>query len=246
MGAFESGSGKRGGSGVGRSGGEEQRWPRWQRRARLRRRLWQLQRQRKQGAGAAERGGCGCKGRWQRPEEAGQQQREERNIGGRRRKRQPRERAVATCGYCGRKGGKEDYGCGSSGWKSRRKQRRLEERAAVVVGSWQRRQAMGRRRRRRTTTTLAMGAGGRRPQPAVKDGRGGRLSRQGRQRRGLVATRQQSPTRAAVEESARGLVGGDSGREAREEGSAGGEREMVASSRSKGRRRAWLRQRRLQ
>ncbi|RWV92408.1 hypothetical protein BHE74_00015434 [Ensete ventricosum] len=48
-GAFESGCGtegssnKRGGSGVVRSEGEEQRWPRWQRRPRPRRRLWQLQ-----------------------------------------------------------------------------------------------------------------------------------------------------------------------------------------------------------
>ncbi|RRT70985.1 hypothetical protein B296_00007890 [Ensete ventricosum] len=97
------------------------------------------------------------------------------------------------CGSCyGRKGGKEDYGSGSSGWKSHRKQRRLDERAAIVAGSWQRRQA-------------------------------------------------RNPKRAVAEESDRG--GGDSGREALEEGSGGGERDMVADDRSRGQRRAWLRQR---
>ncbi|RZR91315.1 hypothetical protein BHM03_00019412 [Ensete ventricosum] len=38
--------------------------------------------------------------------------REERNRGGQRRKRHLRERAVATCGYYDRKGGKEDYNNG--------------------------------------------------------------------------------------------------------------------------------------
>ncbi|RWW00174.1 hypothetical protein GW17_00036873 [Ensete ventricosum] len=41
------------------------RVPRWQRRAQLGRRLWQLQRQRKQGAGAVEGGDYGCERRMQ-------------------------------------------------------------------------------------------------------------------------------------------------------------------------------------
>ncbi|RRT34392.1 hypothetical protein B296_00043897 [Ensete ventricosum] len=57
--------------------------------------------------------------------------------------------------------------------------------------------------------------------------------------------RLQYPARVAAEESDKGLANGDNGREAWEEDSDGGEREMVANSRSRGRKRAWLRQRRL-
>ncbi|RRT41969.1 hypothetical protein B296_00019328 [Ensete ventricosum] len=71
---------------------------------------------------------------------------------------------------------------------------------------------MGRRCRRRTVTASVMGAGGRRQQPTIKDGRGGRLLRQGRQRRSWAVMGQQSLARATVEESNKGLAGGDSGR----------------------------------
>ncbi|RZS23552.1 hypothetical protein BHM03_00056507 [Ensete ventricosum] len=59
----------RGGSGVRRR--LQQRGParkrgRKVRRAQLERRLQRLQQQKKQGAGAAKGGGCGCEGRWQR------------------------------------------------------------------------------------------------------------------------------------------------------------------------------------
>ncbi|RWV88424.1 hypothetical protein GW17_00049487 [Ensete ventricosum] len=72
-------------------------------------------------------------------------------------------------------------------------------RATAVASSWQRRQAVGRRCRRRTTTASTMGAGGRRQQSTVKDGRGGQLLQQGRQRRGWEATGQRSPMRGMTE-----------------------------------------------
>ncbi|RWW60566.1 hypothetical protein BHE74_00032429, partial [Ensete ventricosum] len=138
----------------------------------------------------------------------------ESDYGGRRRKRRPRERAAATCGCYGRKGGKEDYNSDSNGWKSRRKQRRLEERATAVASSWQRRQAVGRRCRRRTTTASTMGAGGRRQQSTVKDGRGGQLLQQGRQRRGWEATGQRSPMRGMTEGRPMATVAARHGRKA--------------------------------
>ncbi|RRT53364.1 hypothetical protein B296_00027318 [Ensete ventricosum] len=45
-------------------------------------------------------------------------------------------------------------------------------------------------RKRRMMTVSTMGVGGRRQQLIVKDAKGGRLLRQGRQRRGWAATRQ--------------------------------------------------------
>ncbi|RWW70974.1 hypothetical protein BHE74_00021318 [Ensete ventricosum] len=99
----------------------------WRRKRgqRSRRRLRQLQRQRKQGVAAREDGS-----NWKRLDSSRGKRGIEVADGGRGgRGRGQRRRAAAAAG-------KEDYSSGSSGWKSRRKQRRLEERAAAMADSW--------------------------------------------------------------------------------------------------------------
>ncbi|RRT46134.1 hypothetical protein B296_00051545 [Ensete ventricosum] len=187
---------------------------------------------------AAEGGDYGCEGRWQRLAVVIEEE-SKATV------KVDWKRLVSSKGKrgteVGKKGGKEDYDSGSSGWKSRMKQRRLEERAAAVAGSWRGGRPWGggvgggQRQRRRwaweeedSKRWLRMAGAG---DCCDKEGNG--------------AAGQRSPTRATAEENDRGLAGGNSGREAREEGSTGGEREMVADGRSKGQRRAWLQQRRL-